>query len=39
MKRISEVITTKEIRTWKKTDIITITAGTGAGLLCRFATT
>ncbi len=31
MKRISEVITPEEIKQWKNTDIITISAGTGAG--------
>ena len=30
-KRVSEIITTEEIKKWNKGDIITITAGTGAG--------
>ena len=30
-KRVSEVITTEEIKKWNKGDIITITAGTGVG--------
>lgn len=31
MKRVSEIITTNEIKKWKDNDIITITAGTGVG--------
>ncbi len=31
MKRISNIITIDEIKTWKNTDLITITAGTGSG--------
>lgn len=31
MKRVSELITTDEIRRWSSNDIITITAGTGVG--------
>ena len=30
-KRVSDIITTKEIKTWKGNDVITINAGTGAG--------
>lgn len=31
MKRVSEIITTQEIKKWKRNNIITITAGTGVG--------
>ncbi len=31
MRRISEIVTINKIKTWKNTDIITISAGTGAG--------
>ncbi|MBZ1332315.1 hypothetical protein HZR16_05880, partial [Clostridium botulinum] len=31
MKRVSEIITINEIRKWNNGDIVTITAGTGAG--------